>query len=426
MSSSYLKPIRFVPFDIGTPLNLDLVNYLKNSLSKDYNRIKLSRIKEAILSENVFAFQVSEKIECYFYLNGMACFVIKCPKYEVSNDSSFAVDYLIKRRYYHNALAHSLEIDHAEYQELYQRDLKIVDQFVNVIRTMILAFQPATLHSIQSVESRRKKGFSYSYSMCCLENEEFEHFDTMDEETKSVWMKNISCIINPSLIGQEDASIVQNTGLNREEAKQKFSSLKGKFSLSGIDVRKEVNAYVSYFSLVICAASCEKYLEEYIAFEIQLHTNWAFLYMASKYLNDQTLLLNKNKDLIEAKRKLYEGEKIDLDNIIMIRQVNPPKYLKDIRQTIISTSEIEELLKRYLKKSNFYIDIIQTNIINSNRRYNTTSEILLLFISVISFMNVVNLMAIYGLKPLTIIVSLVPVLLFFVLSFRIYKKNKMN
>lgn len=367
-----IKPVRFIPFDLGARLSAKSVADITSHLASKGSIKELSRMQESILSERdvincsihpqyTNGFEVTLSI----FHTGIGVITIKDPERTYQNDPLFVVDYLNHRKETHKALLNWTHPCSPLLNELLSKLRKIVRQYHKTIRP-------------SANKNWENKGISYVMTIAFFQEIGTGNSDGIIkwEELPHSLQKAIPAILNPSTLLLEDSLILSHDRSLKDE--EILSILDESFKKpADLDQRNHVLTFMSWAAVIILGNCNESEEEEYTFLEIEIQHHWYYLYCLDNDLPIADLKSKKSKLTLEQiMEQKFEAELLE-ENIKYIDDSSKPERLNPIIEGLIETSGILDVLRKYKRKLAFSEEMLKIRQQSVQKLLSQTSEILL-------------------------------------------------
>lgn len=374
-------PVRIIPFDLGRSLDEKDIADIKEYTAAKYTSLALSLRQKSILKNCVASFFLDDEVSAFVYQNGITVIVIKERAVEgFKDDRQFAILYGENRKKAHSSL---FNWAHEKSQ---------------TIRTTISGLKSIVYHNSKSKISLRlsaaeefeNKGLSYVMTLSL--------FDVKLEETQNKsfknypdWLKsNIYALLDPSVIYLEDSSKFESTNEISFDIKRILENIEIDGDLKDYERHRHVNAYMSWAAVVVIGQIQSTDIEEYTALEVQLQSDWFYVYCLEKGLEKSEKV--SKKDIVGYQRQSYELDQLE-NRLYDFDDSSMPTRILDIQRGLVDTSGLADNIHHLKRKIDYILEREKLNNELKQKKLGQSSEILLF---IIAFIEIAPTVAEYG------------------------------
>lgn len=373
MEENYIEkilPVRYIPFDIGIELNDPLWHEMNDALGKIYRKKPISLEEQTLFTNCAGAFNLNDSLKVYLFKEGIGVFSFIDEPYIINKDPYFAVGYCRSRRERHKNIL------------LFQHKFSsIIKEFMDCIRQAVKT--SAKSRRMSSGSDWEHSGLSYvmtvSYLICKKNYLKWDDFNPLQK-------RNIYALLNPGLINEDDSLLID------EKKEPCDPAILFDFPVETCPTNYESDlrqlAFFSWAAVLVFRHDSDIDNQEvYHALEVNLQAKWMLIYCLSYNMNgieekNKSKKILKKYKISDLKKMIIETDKIE-HNLLNIRDPSIPSRVKEIRDGLITTSGIIELMSEYRKQLNYSMVAKETEILDHQRKYNITSQIFLFTIAFI-------------------------------------------
>lgn len=406
-----IEPVRFIPFDIGTKLNKEDIEKIKIYIDERYQLCTLDKRHRAILSSiDCIAAQINERLSLYIFYTGIGLFVLKDEIENYKNDILLASEYLNNWKNNH--------LDILSWKHPYSFETKdIVVGLREIVQFDNRKARPS------SAPDWEHQGLSYVMSIIFIRPSNKVNmlsFDCLPE----CLQKGIPLILNPSLINISDSLLLsQEKQMNNNEIEEIL------FDIRDIpedhEQKRNIMAFMSWASVIIIGNVSDLDLKEWELLEVNLQYHWFYIYCLEQALPDtQEDLKNLNFTVEDALNLKIEAAKMTED-VQFINDSSVPHRFRKLIKGLIQSSEIMELLRRYIKKLEFWEGILLTRQETYRKMLTPTTEVL---IFAVAYLQIAPDLYKFIIDPKikSPIAFAIVICIFLLVSYLIYIRNKLK
>ena len=374
-------PVRIIPFDLGRTLDEKDIADIKEYTAAKYTSLALSLRQKSILKNCVASFFLDDEVTAFVYQNGITVIVIKERAVDgFKDDRQFAILYGENRKKAHSSL---FNWAHEKSQ---------------TIRTTISELKNIVYHNSKSKISLRlsaaeefeNKGLSYVMTLSL--------FDVKLEETQNKsfknypdWLKsNIYALLDPSVIYLEDSSKFESTNEISFDIKRILQNIEIDGDLKDYERHRHVNTYMSWAAVVVIGQIQPTDIEEYTALEVQLQSDWFYVYCLEKGLEKSEKV--SKKDIVGYQRQSYELDQLE-NRLYDFDDSSMPTRILDIQRGLVDTSSLADNIHHLKRKIDYILEREKLNNELKQKKLGQSSEILLF---IIAFIEIAPTVAEYG------------------------------
>ena len=355
----YVRPLRFIPFDVGVELNDRRMSIIEKRLStcgysKNDSPVLLRSLSDCLLG----GFSLSELLEVYVFTTGIGIVVFEDELFPIVHDA-FGAEYCEYRRRKHEEI------------RLFKHRLS--PQIKKVIGEIRSSFVKCS-RRISGFDDWENGGISYVMTVSEIVSPgSVQKYQMMSD----VWKKNILMMLEPSLAHEED-SLITRLGQAGDFDPYDFSVEEYHAPVSKIR-SKECAIFTSWAAvLVLHEESAGAYVDFVKCLEIDLQAMWMYLYCLVADMKDGSHGENRSlKDLRQMSFKVRRS----YSDFLGLNDSSAAVYFKEIRSELLETSGVEEQYKRCQEYIDHLIAETESRYLEGQKKFATMSEALLFIIT---------------------------------------------
>lgn len=373
-------PTRIIPFDLGRGLDEKDKNAITKSTLFANKKIDLSMRQSALLKGVLGCYWIDEDVSCYIYYNGITVIVINDRQIKFKdNYKDFSVAYGINRK---NA--------HADFFSWKHEKSQIIKKTISQLRKIVLLnSKKKTIIRESADESFENQGLSYIMTLSFFDINT-EIVGSHNYKKYPEWLKrNIYALLDPCLLYLEDS--------NKFKVEEKL--IKSDNLLDEVDIdyevidyekHKNINAFMSWAAVVVIGELQDAERIDYTMLEVQLQSDWFFVYCIDKHLNRQSI--PKKREIMEIQKQSYEIDLLE-NRLYDFDDSSMPTRILEIQKGLIETSGLNNSIQHLQRKIKYIQEVVRYNSELKQKRFGQSSEILLF---VIAFIEIAPTVAEYG------------------------------
>ena len=401
-------PVRLIPFDLGRRLEAEDLMLVENILLPRFSRINVTQRQASILKEASFIFKINETIYAYIYSTGICVMVVHESKIVFQDGvETFSIVYDEDRKKAHGAF------------------FKWEHNTSPIIRSIIAELREA----IRKRGSRRfylRKAASEAF-----ENGGLSYVMTLSicDVNKSIinstgfrnypdWLKsNIYALLDPTILYLEDSSEYKSVSEICFDLSRILNELEINEDLIDYEKHRHINTFMSWSAVIILGQIQEIDIEEYVTLEVQLQSDWFYVYCLDKELDE--LSKPTQKDVFNIQRQHYE---IDLltNRLFDFDDSSVPARILNIQKGLVETSGLYGNIQRLQRKMTYILELERINSQLRQKRLGQSTEILLF---IIAFIEIAPTVIDYGNSIHPYLGTIASALIIFLGTFLLIRKN---
>lgn len=374
-------PVRVIPFDLGRPLEEKDIEQIHTYVAENFREKELTKRAASILKNCCCSFRINDKLSAYVYFNGICVTVIREKEIEYSQDyAHFAIAYGENRKAAHTALFAWLHSESATIE-------KMIDRLRKIVHNRTKDKKSLRRSGFGDFENR---GLSYimTLSAFCIEPGivGYRGFREYPQWLKS----NIIALLDPSVLYLEDSSRFQMTEAMEFNARHILENLDVETDLKDYERHLHLDTFMSWAAVVLVGQIQESDFDEYTALEIQLQSDWYYVYCLEKELD---FVASSSKNAILAlQRQSYEIDIME-NRIFDFDDSSMPSRILDIQRGLVNTSGLMDNISHFQRKIKYLLERARLETEVRQKHLGQSSEILLF---IIAFIEIAPTVAQYG------------------------------
>lgn len=374
-------PVRIIPFDLGRTLNKkDLDDIGKLIYNNRYESIDLSSRQNSILKNCVVSFRIDNCLSAFVYLNGIMVFQINETPFNLDTHSrSFAIQYGENRKKAHSQL---FKWEHEKSQEI----KSVVMEFQTTIRANT---KKGRLRE-SSEATFENNGLSYVMTLSLLDVG-FQNFIASGFDKFPNWVKsNLLALLDPAYLYLEDSSKFESANDVDLDLEKILKELEVTDPPRDYERHRHIRVFMSWAAVLAIGHLQPTDFEEYSALEVQLQSDWFYIYCLEKHLDAQTTF-NK-QGIIDLQRENYELDVLQ-NRLYDFDDSSMPTRVLDIQRGLVETSQLGSNIEHLQRKVRYVLEREQLNAELKQKKLGQSTEILLF---IIAFIEIAPIVAEFG------------------------------
>ena len=374
-------PVRIIPFDLGRNLQPDDIALVDTSLLSQYKRHDLTPRQESILKGVVSSYKINDHLYLFLYENGICVIVVEEDNLKFKNDRErFSIPYGENRKKAHSAF---FKWEH--------KDSSTIWNVIAELRATIKDHTPKKVRLRKSgSEEFESRGLSYIMTLSMFDVDE-EIINGNPFSTYPDWLKsNIYALLDPAVLYLEDSSKFESaTGVDFDLNKI-LSELEIDENPNDYEHHRHLSTYMSWAAVTTFGQLQKIDREEYIALEVQLQSDWFYVYCIDKSLDE---LKNPTKrDMVSIQKLHYEIDLLD-NRLYDFDDSSMPTRILDIQKGLVETSGLSNNIQHLQRKIQYILERERLNSEQKQKKLGQSTEI---FLFILAFIEIAPTVAEYG------------------------------
>ena len=162
--------------------------------------------------------------------------------------------------------------------------------------------------------------------------------------------------------------------------------------LKDYERHRHINTYMSWAAVVVIGQIQPTDIEEYTALEVQLQSDWFYVYCLEKGLEKSEKI--SKKDIVGYQRQSYELDLLE-NRLYDFDDSSMPTRILDIQRGLVDTSGLSDNIQHLKRKTDYILEREKLNTELKQKKLGQSSEILLF---IIAFIEIAPTVAEYGNK----------------------------
>lgn len=355
----YIRPLRFIPFDVGVELNgKALASVSKFLTSCGYAKIDCPPLLRSLSDFLAYGYAVSDKLEVYVYKTGICVIVLE--------DEAFPV------------LKDAIGVDYCEYRRRKHEEVRLFNhKFSPQIQSLIEQIRSSVgkcHRRVSGSDTWENCGISYVMTASIIVQPDLAQ---KYQEMPDIWKKNILMMLEPSLAHEED-SLIAHISRNGDFDAYDFSLEDFQAPVSRIK-SKDCAIYTSWAAvLVLLKEESRSYIDFVKCLEIDLQSMWMYLYCLAADIKDRHHRYNTS---LKSLRSMSFMIKRAYSEFLDLNDSSAAIYFKEVRNELVKTSGIDELYERCQEYVDHLIAETESRYLEGQKKFATMSEALLFIIT---------------------------------------------
>lgn len=364
-------PVRIIPFDLGRSLSADDLSLIEKQLLPKYRRLEITPRQSSILKGVSLFFMIRDNISAYLYSNGICVIVVEENKISFQNNfERFSIPYGENRKKAHSAFF-KWEHDSSP----------VIWDVIAELRGIVRAHAPkkTTLRKSAS-EEFENKGLSYIMTLSMFDVSK-EIINSTSFKNYPDWLKsNIYALLDPAVLYLEDSSKFESATEVDFDLSKILSELEINEDLTDYERHRHINTFMSWAAVTIFGLLQDIDREEYTALEVQLQSDWFYVYCLDKSLDDFSN--PTKKDVVDIQRQHYEIDLLD-NRLFDFDDSSMPTRILDIQKGLVETSGLAGNIQHLQRKMQYILEREHLDSELRQKHLGQSTEILLFIIAFI-------------------------------------------
>lgn len=365
------NPVRIIPFDLGRTLSATDLSLIEARFFPEFRKLIFTSRQSSILKGALMAFQISNHVSAYIYVTGICVIVVKENEINFQNNfERFSIPYGENRKRAHNAFFK------------WQHDASpIIWNVIADLREIVRAHTPSKIHLRKSAsEQFENKGLSYIMTLSMF-NISKEIVNSTGFKNYPDWLKsNIYALLDPAVLYLEDSSKFESSENIGFDLTKILNELEINENLTDYERHRHINTFMSWAAVTVFGQLQCADIEEYVALEIQLQSDWFYVYCLDKCLDE--VEHPTKKDVITIQRQHYEIDLLD-NRLLDFDDSSMPARILDIQKGLVETSGLSENIRHLQRKMQYILERERLDSELRQKHLSQSSEILLFIIAFI-------------------------------------------
>lgn len=363
-------PIRIIPFDLGRSLTTTDLRQMDELLTERYQRFEISPRQKPIMKDCDMAFRVNEHLSGYIYNNGIVVLVIKELPLDLSQEYEyFSIPYGENRKVAHEQLLHWEHPDSVDMARVLQELRHLV--YNNTQKKKELRKS--------SLPDFEYQGMSYIMTLSLFSTPIEGNIGTAGFKKYPQWLRrNLYALLDPSVVYLEDSGKFIPLGPEETDGIRLLRSLEVPEDLKDYEHHRHMDVYMSWAAVILIGQIQPADREEYITLEVQLQSDWFYVYCTEKGLD--TFVSSKKQQMVELQQKFYE---LDLlcNRLYDFDDSSVPVRVTDIQKGLVETSGLATNIQHAQKRIRFILEKERLSNELKQRKLAQSTEILLFIVA---------------------------------------------
>lgn len=374
-------PIRIIPFDLGRRITAEDLALIEGSVLPRYKRLETTPRQSSILKDVRLIFQISAQASAYLYANGMCVVVVEEEPLRFQEDyQRFSIPYCENRKKAHNDF---FKWEHPASPAIWDA--------IDLLRRTVREHTPRkTALRGSASEHFENRGLSYIMTLSLFDVDRemvgatsFQHYPE--------WLKsNIYALLDPAVLYLEDSSKFDASAETDLDLSAILSELEISQDLTDYERHRHINTYMSWAAVTTFGQLHTVDREEYTALEVQLQSDWFYVYCLDKGLDE--LEHPSKKELSDLQRQHYEIDLLE-NRLYDFDDTSMPTRILDIQRGLVETSGLNDNIQHLQRKIQYVLDRERLDSELRQKHLGQSTEILLF---VIAFIEIAPTVAEYG------------------------------
>ena len=239
--------------------------------------------------------------------------------------------------------------------------------------------QKTTLRKSAS-EQFENKGLSYIMTLSMFDVSK-EIINSTSFKNYPDWLKsNIYALLDPAVLYLEDSSKFESATEVDFDLSKILSELEINEDLTDYERHRHINTFMSWAAVTIFGLLQDIDREEYTALEVQLQSDWFYVYCLDKSLDDFSN--PTKKDVVDIQRQHYEIDLLD-NRLFDFDDSSMPTRILDIQKGLVETSGLAGNIQHLQRKMQYILEREHLDSELRQKHLGQSTEILLFIIAFI-------------------------------------------
>ena len=195
------------------------------------------------------------------------------------------------------------------------------------------------------------------------------------------WLKsNIYALLDPAVLYLEDSSKFESATEVDFDLSKILSELEINEDLTDYERHRHINTFMSWAAVTIFGQLQDIDREEYTALEVQLQSDWFYVYCLDKSLDDFSN--PTKKDVVDIQRQHYEIDLLD-NRLFDFDDSSMPTRILDIQKGLVETSGLAGNIQHLQRKMQYILEREHLDSELRQKHLGQSTEILLFIIAFI-------------------------------------------
>jgi hypothetical protein len=362
-----IKPVRFIPFDLGDSLSQKdtdkICDYLDNKhmLKQLDDRSKMILTKQPIVAS---LNGMNDKLDLYLFDTGIGVFVLKDNPMNYKEDIRFVVDFLRDRRNCHRSI---LEGKYPVSLAIH----KVMSELKEVLA------KPKKRVRVSSLPDWEYDGLSYVMSIHFGYPSQLKSESLTFTHLPAYLQKGIPIILNPAYLGMNDSLSLDEDKVMKDP--DQLSKLLDEMDEEPLDyeTRKDILAFMSWASVFVTGNINQLDMEDWILLEVELQHYWYYLYCLESSLPTTLKGVQKSDFTMEQLLIIKLETQRAIEDVQHINGSSIPERYTRILDGLVHSSRILSNANRLLNKLSYWEDALKAKQEKRKHVFIQTSEILI-------------------------------------------------
>lgn len=375
-------PVRIVPFDLGRKLETaDIDDVKAHCVAEGFALKSPTQRQRAILKDLGLTFSIQTNIDAFLFETGILVVVINESARDYSDQKEhFSIAYGEDRKRAHEQLFHWTHPSSACIWE----EIETLRGIVKKRSGAKTCLRPSASPVFEN------GGFSYVMTLSLFDTNIISQMG-QDFADYPAWLqRNLYALLDPSTLYLEDSSAFSNEDVTQGSIQQALENIRIESAPVDYERHRHVATYMSWAAVVMIGQITTNDREEYTALEVQLQSDWYYVYCLGRSM--AALDRQGRSNIMLLQRQHYELSLL-ADRLFDFDDSSVPSRVITLQKGLVMTSGLQENLEALQKQTVFIIEHEKSKNEIKQRRLAQTSEV---FLFVIAFIEIAPIVAEYG------------------------------
>lgn len=364
-------PVRIIPFDLGRSLSAPDLSLIETQLLPRFSRLEITPRQSSILKGVSLFFKIRDNISAYLYTNGICVIVVEENKISFQNNyERFSIPYGENRKKAHSAF----------FKWEHDTSILIWDAIAELRRIVRVHTPKKTSLRKSANEQFENKGLSYIMTLSIFDVSK-GIINSTSFKNYPDWLKsNIYALLDPAVLYLEDSSKFESATEVDFDLSKILNELEINKDLTDYERHRHINTFMSWAAVTIFGQLQDIDKEEYITLEVQLQSDWFYVYCLDKNLDD--FRNPTKKDVVDIQRQHYEIDLLD-NRLFDFDDSSMPTRILDIQKGLVETSGLAGNIQHLQRKMQYILERERLDSELRQKHLGQSTEILLFIIAFI-------------------------------------------
>ena len=337
------RPIRIIPFDLGRQLDEPDIEIINKYIKSKYKVKNISARQSSILKDCFLSFELGNDTIGFLYTKGIFVVEIIEPKmYFDDKYEQFSIEYGENRKHAHKLL---FEWEHGK--------SSLIFHVLNELWAIVRKNSYKEEIKLSANEAFENKGLSYIMTLSMFEVPS-EVCGTIGFKGYPKWLKNnLFALLESSVLYLEDSSRFESVSDCEFDVRKILEEISYENEPKDYENHRHLDTYMSWAAVVIIGQIQNIDIEEYAALEVQLQSDWYYVYCMDKNLKKDGNL--GKKDIFKYQQQSHEIDLLE-NRLYDFDDPSMPTRILDIQKGLVNTSGLHDNIQHVQRKIKYIIE----------------------------------------------------------------------